>query len=323
MESNMDTHRVSDVPTITLDTKRPNLSKLSKSSEYREDSSSEDLANLARRLNNGCYWLSTSNPKTLKGLQEGYITAVLSLAPAMESGWNMCFRYTHCVDDCLYRKGRGQMTRTQEARIRKTQLFMEDKDEAALQIHGEIRRMHRLCTKHSEAKLAVRLNCYSDLRWERMHFKSLGGKTLIDANPEVQFYDYTKYPYNYRPAWHDMPLNYHLTYSYDGTPEDLVHAKLILKKNHNVKIILKKNTWKLLKDTAWMGTLGIYGDHEVREILKEHLKITYPSYFNYPSLLGEVLSYSLTNSELTDNRFLDPSPTVCLGVEKGSTKIAL
>ena len=74
--------------------------------------------------------LSVGNPKTLKGMKEGYNTYILHLAPGSLSGHNTCPKATAgCLSACLNTAGRGGMwlkgenTNTiQQARIRKTQL---------------------------------------------------------------------------------------------------------------------------------------------------------------------------------------------------------
>jgi hypothetical protein len=79
--------------------------------------------------------LSTGNPKILKGLAEGYNTYILHLAPADLSGYETCAkRTTGCTAACLNTAGRGGMFKKgettnviQKARIRKTQMFFEER----------------------------------------------------------------------------------------------------------------------------------------------------------------------------------------------------
>jgi len=324
MEDIMDNNGTNRIPNRRMSKEQQISNNIEQPSRYRSDSSPEKLEKFAKKITRGCYWLSTSNPKTIKGLREGYVTAVLSLAPAKTSGTNVCFRFKHCEPDCLYKKGRGQMKMVQQARITKTKLFFDNQEEAIMAIHCELRRIKRQL-KDTDLLLACRLNCFSDLKWEEMTFECLDNKTIFDANPDIQFYDYTKYPLYYRQAWSEMPLNYHLTYSYDGTKEDLVNCLAVLKSGFNVKMILKKKAWNILKGTEWFTELPTKGKdytYQIIGFLKTYLNNNYQTYFN-ESVMGEVLNYSLTNSELTDNRFNDPSPSICLGVEKGHTQIAL
>jgi hypothetical protein len=63
-----------------------------------------------------------TNAKTIKGQKRGYLTAVLYLAPANLSGYEVCsMRSDGCTDACLNTAGRGRMPKVQSARIRRTQ----------------------------------------------------------------------------------------------------------------------------------------------------------------------------------------------------------
>ena len=81
--------------------------------------------------------LSVGNPKTLKGMSQGYNTYILHLAPADLSGNEVCPKRTAgCTIACLNLAGRGGMfkkgetTNTiQQARIRKTKLFFSNRDQ--------------------------------------------------------------------------------------------------------------------------------------------------------------------------------------------------
>ena len=85
--------------------------------------------------------LSTGNPKVLKGESQGYMTFILHLAPASVSGYNTCPKATKgCSAACLNTAGRGGMFKKgentnviQKARIRKTHMFFEERNELANQ----------------------------------------------------------------------------------------------------------------------------------------------------------------------------------------------
>jgi hypothetical protein len=100
----------------------------------------------------------------------------------------------------------------QQARIRKTRMFFEQRDEFMAQLEKDI----RLGIKQAE-RLGLtpvfRLNGTSDLAWEKYG--------IIEKFPEVQFYDYTKVLG--RKVQH-LP-NYHLTFSAaDGNDADVKKA---------------------------------------------------------------------------------------------------
>jgi hypothetical protein len=179
--------------------------------------------------------LSTGNPKVLKGMKQGYNTYILHLAPANLSGFETCpKRTTGCTSACLNTAGRGGMfkkgetTNTiQKARIRKTQLFFEERKGFMELLVKDI----ELAIKQS-AKLGLtpvfRLNGTSDLAWEKYEATITtkdGNKfvfqNIFEAFPTVQFYDYTKILG--RKVKH-IP-NYHLTFSAaDGNDADVFGA---------------------------------------------------------------------------------------------------
>jgi hypothetical protein len=152
--------------------------------------------------------LSTANPKIQKGTAKGYLSFILHLAPSDLSGKNVCPKATAgCIAACLNTAGRGGMfkrgenTNTiQKARIRKTKMYFEQRDEFMLALEADIRKGIKLAAKLG-LKPAFRLNGTSDLSVEKWG--------IIDKFPTVQFYDYTKVLG--RKIAH-LP-NYHLTFS--------------------------------------------------------------------------------------------------------------
>ncbi len=164
--------------------------------------------------------LSTANPKIQKGTKLGYLSFILHLAPATLSGKETCPKRTAgCTAACLNTAGRGGMFRKgentnmiQQARIRKTRMFFEQRDAFMAQLEKDI----KLGIKQA-AKLGLtpvfRLNGTSDLAWEKYG--------IIEKFPQVQFYDYTKVLG--RKVAH-LP-NYHLTFSAaDGNDADVARA---------------------------------------------------------------------------------------------------
>jgi hypothetical protein len=98
----------------------------------------------------------------------------------------------------------------QQARIRRTQLLMKHPAAAVSMIHDDIA---NLVDRHGD--IAMRLNCFSDLPWERRPF-FYEGKTLMARFPMVQFYDYTKNRTRmYQYLRGEMPPNYMLVFSYN------------------------------------------------------------------------------------------------------------
>ena len=174
--------------------------------------------------------LSTGNPKILKGTKQGFNTYILHLAPADVSGYNTCPKATvGCKAACLNTAGRGGMFKKgettnviQQARIRKTKMFYEDRDTFMQLLVKDI----ELGIKQS-AKIDLvpvfRLNGTSDLSFEKYEVIRNGVtyENIFAAFPEVQFYDYTKI----LGRKVKEIKNYHLTFSAaDGNDNDVRKA---------------------------------------------------------------------------------------------------
>jgi len=174
--------------------------------------------------------LSVGNPKTLKGMAQGYNTYILHLAPSTLSGHNTCPKATiGCIDACLNTAGRGGMfkrgenTNTiQQARIRKTKMFYEYRDQFMALLVKDI----ELAIKQS-AKAGLipvfRLNGTSDLSWEKYEVVRNGEvfTNIFSAFSDIQFYDYTKIIGRKVAGI----KNYHLTFSMaDGNYFDCKQA---------------------------------------------------------------------------------------------------
>ncbi len=191
------------------------------------------------------------NPKVIKGEKKGYQTFILHLAPEKSAGsGNICpWASPGCVAACLNTAGRGgifkkgESTNTiQEARKRKTRMFMNDRREFLTLLESEIRR----AVKKAERKGLIpvfRLNGTSDLKWENFD--------IIQKFPEVQFYDYTKSIDRILDA--DLPYNYHLTFSRSELNDAL--AERALRVGRNVAVVFHGG----LPDT-WRGFRVVNGD---------------------------------------------------------------
>ena len=171
--------------------------------------------------------LTFSNPKVQKGTKFGYLTAILHFAPHKLSGKNVCPKASpECIQLCLNTAGRGGIikrgdttNRIQECRIRRTRLFVENRNEFFRQLVADIRKVVRIADGMN-LKPAIRLNGTSDIRWENILVDDgFDGKTIFEIFPTVQFYDYTKIPGRL-----NLP-NYHITFSrselnqFDATEE--------------------------------------------------------------------------------------------------------
>lgn len=141
--------------------------------------------------------LSTSNTKIVKGEGAGYKTYILHLAPAQSAGrGNVCPKASAgCIAACLNLSGHGGMikpdgtSKVQEARIRRTRQFFDNRDQFMLDLVDDITR----AVKQAKRKGLIpvfRLNGTSDLSWEKYTLGD-GGLNVFELFPDVQFYDYT------------------------------------------------------------------------------------------------------------------------------------
>ena len=153
--------------------------------------------------------LNAGNYKTRKGEKYGWKTYGIHLAPYNLSGKNVCSSASAgCSAACLNTAGRGSMHSVQDARVKKTRRFFEDRNGFLSQLFKEIKSSIKSATK-KELKSCFRLNLTSDILWERL---------VVEKFPQVQFYDYTKHLKRFvRFLEGKLPSNYHLTFSRDET----------------------------------------------------------------------------------------------------------
>jgi len=154
-----------------------------------------------------------ANAKTAKNLQHSaYQTYILHLAPAKLSGYNTCpAASAGCAAACLNSAGRGAFSSVQQARIRKTKLFFEQREEFFAQLIHDLHAVQRKATK-AKKQAVVRLNGTSDIAWEAINVPGTG-KNTFDLFPAIQFYDYTKILRRVKRQLATPIANYHLTFS--------------------------------------------------------------------------------------------------------------
>jgi len=165
--------------------------------------------------------------------------SVANLCPASTEG---------CRRDCLFYQGRARMFKNvNEARIRKTKLFIQEPLEFMAQLHADIRKALRAANKKGK-RLAIRLNGTTDVDWS----------SVAASYPDVQFYDYTKTSRGMLFARDLLPSNYHVTFSRSETNH--VMAARILAAGGNVAVVVDS---KVTVD--WSDARLIDGDkHDAR-----------------------------------------------------------
>jgi hypothetical protein len=177
-----------------------------------------------------------TNTKLAKSTKSEYLTIGLFLSPYTqnEKQINLCpFASSSCIAACLNTAGRaGIFPAIQEARKRKANLFLSDRENFVSLLKKEIVRYAKKAEKKGK-KLAVRLNGTSDIDYP---------VSLFESFPSVTFYDYTKSIYRVRKkAEGKLPDNYHLTFSYSG--ENIEQCKEALTYGVNVATVFSSENF--------------------------------------------------------------------------------
>jgi len=271
--------------------------------------------------------LTAGNPKVAKGEKFGYLTFILHLAPARLSGYNTCPMATAgCSAACLNTAGRGGMVKLgestnciQQARIRKTRWFFEQRESFMELLVNEIERGIEYAQKHGLTP-AFRLNGTSDVRWETVPVKRgrFEYPNVMEAFATVQFYDYTKLPNRRVGRLH----NYHLTFSRaDGNDE---HVRQAVSNGFNVAVVFRKDgprvkvfksleqklAEKAQRDAAREARRGDARERRPYRPRKVDLSWIPTHYMGLPTFHGDK----------SDLRFLDPKGVVVAVAAKGEAK---
>ena len=156
-----------------------------------------------------------SSSKIAKGLEYNEATYIIYLAPAEMSGYNVCPMSTaECRAACLNESGHNkidvQKNVINNARIKKTKLFFEDREFFMNWLVAEITKAKTAADKKGQ-RFSVRLNGTSDI--DPTLFR-LNGEVIMNIFKDTMFYDYTKVSkrFNLLPKY----PNYDLTYSFSG-----------------------------------------------------------------------------------------------------------
>jgi hypothetical protein len=201
-------------------------------------------------------YLTTDNAKTSKGESSGVLTGILYLAPANESGRNVCPHASEgCRIACLYSAGMGAFDNVKLARIAKTKAFHANPRQFIEDLAKDIEALIRKAQREGLTP-AVRLNGTSDLPWE-----NLGGDlkvNLMNRFPEVPFYDYTKNPSRARAYTEGkLPSNYSLTFSRSESNEPVALQMLQIGVNVAAVFAVKKDE---ALPKSWGGRDIVDGD---------------------------------------------------------------
>lgn len=175
-----------------------------------------------------------ADAKTIKSNAGGeYLTAILYLAPAQTSGYQVCPSATDgCKASCLFSAGRGAFNNVRESRLNKTRTLFESKEFFRETLYKEFVAFSKKCTKLS-VKPAVRLNGTSDIYWPDKF------PELFSDFPDFKQYGYTKEEKvmrNYMEG--KCPPNYYLTFS--RSESNWGFCKEVLNANFTVAAVFEK-----------------------------------------------------------------------------------
>lgn len=179
-----------------------------------------------------------TNAKTVKGQQFGYMTGVLYLSPYTKSGHNVCAlaAKAECWKGCLDEAGRGKFSNVQDARLRKTNLFFDDRAAFMHELVMDVLRLERMAERAGMIPVC-RLNGTSDIKWENVDFTFEGVHyaNIFEMFPFMQFYDYTKTPRNVSHIH-----NYDLTFSYSGTEAFRPYVRAAKDANMRIAVVFRR-----------------------------------------------------------------------------------
>lgn len=189
------------------------------------------------------YNLLSANEKLEKGLEFGYLNLGLQLAPSTTSGYQTCPMASEgCKAACIFTSGFARMfKKVNEARIRKTRMYFERRDEFMALLRADIRKAMQQAEKLG-LRLVLRLNVFSDIPWEETG--------IMGEFPTVQFMDYTAIPKRF---FKTLPVNYHLTFSRKENNDAAVMK--VLRAGGNVAVVFRGGL-----PAVWNGYKVIDGD---------------------------------------------------------------
>jgi hypothetical protein len=109
--------------------------------------------------------------KTIKGLNKGYLTGIMYLAPYTLGGKNICpfAKAAGCINACLNTAGRGIFNNVQNARLNRTKLFHNDINAFMNKLAVEIQALEKTAIKldnliiTEKPKISVILNNLSSI----------------------------------------------------------------------------------------------------------------------------------------------------------------
>lgn len=197
--------------------------------------------------------LLSSNAKLDKCQKIGWLSLGLQMAPYDIGGPNVCkFASKGCAAACLFSAGRGAFKPVQDARIRRKEMFFNNKDGFVNLLIEDIKKAIKYASKHG-LKLCIRPNVLSDIPWHKV---KVGGQNIFERFPTVQFMDYTK---DVQKCIDNDVANYHLTFSRSEENDAECQKLMIERPDVNIAVVFND------PPETWKGRKVIDGDdHDAR-----------------------------------------------------------
>ena len=192
--------------------------------------------------------------KTAKKAKQPVVLAGLSMMPSIET----CPSSTiaDCFTDCLKESGFAQVyTSVNEARQRKTDFYLSDREGFLTQLRRELHNLSKYGIKHGKRPI-VRLNVLSDVAWEKHE--------IPQEFSDITFYDYTKLA----KRLGNTPDNYGLMFSYSAAPKYQKQVNMAFKKDYPITVVFRGGL-----PTHFMGREVYDGDKSDLDNLEQRGKI--------------------------------------------------
>jgi hypothetical protein len=187
-------------------------------------------------------------------------TVGLSLAPAWSFSGSLStcpWSTPACRDGCVAKSGKGAYPSVVRAREWRTDLFYSSRELFVAQLAHELRRAK--VKAGMDRPLYVRLNTFSDIRWERV----LGAEfwsEFTEANG-YRFYDYSKAPIS---RWSSLPSNYRVVKSASRERLSVDAIATLVDCGFHVAVVFDVGTLpkgsRLSANATWHGMRVIDGD---------------------------------------------------------------
>ena len=204
------------------------------------------------------------NPKLRKNGNVGVLSAPLHLAPEKSSGFQVCPGASlGCIKACLNTAGNpAYLSGKLKARRARTRALFLARKEAMAVIAFEIEALSRKAWDRQMIP-AVRLDATSEFQWEKRPLEThVRFDNLMDAFPEVEFYDYCKVFKRMRAfCLGEMPSNYHLTFS--RSEDNDAECAEVIRLDGTVAAVVSADVKKLLLNGEYRLP---FGDREITPV---------------------------------------------------------